>query len=284
MDLGNHQKFRMIQNSSNVDPGGVGNTEPHQKKKSGQNSPKAIWIITLKAEKWNSSNSSNMSAWLRHHTRDATWQVEVGEGGYKHVQLTMRLKFKNRLSWLKRHFSKLAHCEVVNNVDGAFDYSVKNDTRLYGPFFWPEPLCDTIDDPLEGLTLYDWQQEIVDVFEGPVDSRKIYWYWEPNGCVGKSDFCLHAILKYGAVVYDSGKKDILFAHKDHTKVIFDLSRTQEGYVSYDAMETLKKGFCFSGKYESGMKVYPKPHLVVFANWEPDKAKLSADRWVVRKIG
>jgi len=27
-----------------------------------------------------------------------------------------------------------------------------------------------------------------------------------------------------------------------------------------------------------MRVYAVPHVVVFANWAPDKARLSADRW------
>lgn len=266
---------------SSVAPVGVGNTSTPPYRDNG----KKHWIITLKVEnKYNGSNGSNFNKWFQTHTSEAVWQVEQGEEtGYIHYQMTFKLKFKNRFSWLKNHFHAQAHCEVVNNHDAAFDYCQKSDTRLHGPFYWPEKVQDGVPDPLDNCELYKWQEDIVEIFRGPVNPRTIYWYWEPDGNVGKSDFCLHCILNHDAVVYDSGKKDILFAHKNQTKVIFDLSRTQEGYVSYDAMESLKKGFCFSGKYESGMKVFPKPHIVVFANWEPDTSKLSMDRWCIRRI-
>jgi len=274
----------MVPDGSTVAPERDGNTESLSSHESIRSSKKT-WIITLKCNNntWNGSNGSNLNKWIQTHTENAIWQVERGNEGYLHVQLTLKLKIKNRLSWLKNHFHNTAHCEVVNNIDAAFNYTQKTDTRVSGPFYWPEQVGNGVEDPLENLTLYDWQQEIIDIFMAPVDSRKIYWFWEPNGNVGKSDFCLHCILKHEAVIYDSGKKDILFAHKNATRVIFDLSRTQEGFVSYDAIETLKKGFCFSGKYESGMKVYPKPHIVVFANWEPDTTRLSLDRWVIKKI-
>lgn len=268
-------------NSSDIAPVGVGNTETPTPR---QGTCKCVWFVTLNVQDWNSSNSSNLKAWIQNNCRDATWQVERGASGNLHVQLTMRLKLKQRLTWLKRHFSRIAHCEVSANVDASYDYCMKSDTRVEGPYAYPEPLEEEcIDDPLAGLTLYPWQQRIVDIITGPVDNRKIYWFWEPDGNAGKSDFALHCILKHNAVVYDSGKKDILYAHNKQKIVFFDLSRTVEGFVSYDALEQLKKGFCFSGKYESGMKVYPKPHIIVFANFEPNYRMLSADRWDVFRI-
>ena len=38
---------------------------------------------------------------------------------------------------------------------------------------------------------------------------------------------------------------------------------------------------FSGKYESGMVRYNKPHVIIFANCRPDIEKLSKDRWKVK---
>ena len=272
----------MSSNTSNVGPVGVGNTEtPTERVKQGSN--KAVWFVTLNVNEWNSSNSTKLKKWIELNCRDATWQVERGASGNLHVQLKMRLNSKQRLTWLKRHFSSIAHCEVSTNMEASYDYCIKSDTRVEGPYAFPEPIrVRTIADPLEGLTLYDWQERIIDIIKGPVHPRKIYWFWEPVGNVGKSDFCLHCILRHEAVVYNSGEKDILFAHKKQKVVFFDLSRTVEGL--YDSLEKLKKGFCFSGKYESGMKVYPKPHIVVFANFEPDTSKLSMDRWDISRIG
>lgn len=271
----------MATDGSNVAPVGDGNTESPTARRG---TCKYVWFITMNlSEPWNGSNTMDLNNWIKEHCKEATWQLERGDSGNLHVQLTMKLKVKQRLTWLKRHFSPIAHCEVSNNPEASYDYCSKIDSRIEGPYYYPKPLRPRIVDPLEDKTLFEWQQRIVDIITGPVDDRKVYWFWDPIGGVGKSKFCLHCILKYGAVVYDSGKKDILYAHKDHEVVFFDLSRTVEGFVSYDAIEQLKKGFCFSGKYESGMKIYPVPHIIIFANFPPDTSKLSADRWVVELI-
>ena len=45
------------------------------------------------------------------------------------------------------------------------------------------------------------------------------------------------------------------------------------------IEDLKNGRYFSTKYVSEMRIYKPPHVVCFANSEPNFAALSADRWV-----
>ena len=37
------------------------------------------------------------------------------------------------------------------------------------------------------------------------------------------------------------------------------------------------------KYETGMKLFNSPHLIVFSNFYPDTDKLSADRWKIALI-
>ena len=46
--------------------------------------------------------------------------------------------------------------------------------------------------------------------------------------------------------------------------------------NYEALESLKNGAMFSPKYESKSKVYDMPHVIVFANWQPDRIGLSID--------
>lgn len=263
---------------SKIDPAKIGNTN--------QSSPRKHWFITLKVhDSWNRSNSSNLKSWLKEHTTSSVWQIEKGEDtGYLHIQLTMELMVKKRFTWLKRHFNDIAHIEPCHNINASYDYCSKSETRIEGPYIMPEPLgVKDILDPLKGFDYYPYQQRIVDIITGPVDPRKIYWFWEPIGNVGKSDFCLHCILNHDVIVFDGAKKDILHAYNGEKIVFFDLSRTCENYVSYDAIEQLKKGFCFSTKYESKMKVYNKPHVIIFANFEPDVSKLSLDRWDVTEI-
>jgi len=37
------------------------------------------------------------------------------------------------------------------------------------------------------------------------------------------------------------------------------------------------------KFETGLKVFNPPHIVVLANFPPREEKLSADRWKIYKI-
>ena len=67
-------------------------------------------------------------------------------------------------------------------------------------------------------------------------------------------------------------------------VIIDIPRCNGGFVSYQAIESIKNGIMVSTKYESGMVRFNKPHLLIFANEPPNMEKLSKDRWVVTELG
>jgi len=71
--------------------------------------------------------------------------------------------------------------------------------------------------------------------------------------------------------------------KDPKIILFNLSRSAEGAFSYASIESIKDGLVFSGKYEGGTRLFPRPHIVIFANWLPDFAKLSLDRWDIRHL-
>lgn len=83
----------------------------------------------------------------------------------------------------------------------------------------------------------------------------------------------------------NGKKaDMAHALRDDIRVVcIDLARTSESYAPYEAIEQIKNGLIFSGKYDSRTKVFNPPHVFVFANFPPDQAKLSADRWHIVHI-
>ena len=59
----------------------------------------------------------------------------------------------------------------------------------------------------------------------------------------------------------------------------DLPRsTKDDYINYGAIEKLKDGIFFSGKYASGLKTRDEnAHVVVFSNHEPDPGKWTSDR-------
>ena len=70
---------------------------------------------------------------------------------------------------------------------------------------------------------------------------------------------------------------------DPRGIIWDIPRSAEGHISYGSMEDLKNGLFFSPKFESKQCVCPPMHILVFANHEPNQAKMSADRWSVHRI-
>jgi hypothetical protein len=132
--------------------------------------------------------------------------------------------------------------------------------------------------------LRPWQQVLFDELAGAPDRRKVIWYVDEEGAMGKTVLAKHLIGECDAF-YSSGGKvaDIAHAYQGQRIVLFDLTRSMVEHVNYQVMESLKNGIIFSPKYASALKTNPVPHLVVFSNFPPDKTKLSQDRWDVRHL-
>ena len=94
---------------------------------------------------------------------------EVGEQGTPHIQGYVEFHTKCRpLECIK---NKRIHWEKAKgNQEDNIKYCSKDkdfETNLELPY-----------DPLQGLILKDWQQEIVDICKDPsLDKRTIHWYW-----------------------------------------------------------------------------------------------------------
>lgn len=135
----------------------------------------------------------------------------------------------------------------------------------------------------------DWQLEILQILSTEPDDRKVYWYWSEPGGIGKSQFCKYLLAQGKCVFIDEGKKaDIMYsimeADMDECNaVIFDIPRDNGNKVSYKSIESIKNGMVYSPKYESKHKLFNSPHVICFANVEPEYTALSNDRWVVKQI-
>ena len=129
-----------------------------------------------------------------------------------------------------------------------------------------------------------WQHELKKQLEGEPDSRAIFWYYDNDGNKGKSWMAKYLDATSDCITLSNGKSvDLYHAYNGQNLVVFDLSRAQGEIFNYDAMEHIKNGHVFSGKYDSKTKCFDVPHVIVFANCEPDYTKFSADRLVVRYI-
>lgn len=132
---------------------------------------------------------------------------------------------------------------------------------------------------------HEWQVNICDILDKPADKRKIMWVWSEQGGVGKSTFARYLVKYYAATLLNNAKsQDIAYSlPRDPKVVIFDLSRSMEGHINYDIIEQIKNGVVFSAKYESRTKYFKSPHVIIFANYEPNKAAWSQDRYFIIKL-
>lgn len=134
--------------------------------------------------------------------------------------------------------------------------------------------------------LKPWQQRLKDIMEGDVSDRYVYWLYDAVGGAGKSFMSGYLQTHYSAFIVSGGKVcDLAHAYNGEPIVVFDLPRTIADHCDhvYTMIEKFKDGCIFSGKYESHTKVFDVPHVVVFANFEPDFSKLSKDRWQFSSI-
>lgn len=259
---------------------GDGNTESSPAPK---NTQKKYWLITLPCDK---PDSESVERTLRKFCCEYNFQLEKGlKTGYLHWQIFLKTTCKRglRLTALKKYFPT-GHFEYARNIDASYDYCQKNDETFVGyRTYYPRK----IDDPFVSLNLQykDWQKKILKILSEKPDNRKIYWFWENVGGTGKSTFSKHLVLTKNNCIVVNGKKDnILYAVTQSTPeiIIIDIARSQT-QVSYDAIEDVKNGLFFNGKYESAMHVQNSPHVIIFANMPPDESKLSKDRWIITEL-
>lgn len=197
--------------------------------------------------------------------------------GKKHLQLFIILKKAMRITELK--IPGNPHLDACKGDEE----SNLNYTSKEGDIFkWGYPKEIKIIKELR-----PWQLEIENILKTEPDERKIYWFWERTGNIGKSALVKYLVVKYNCLFCQGGKEsDImnLVFKSDMDKsncVLFDIPRSHKGNVSYSALENIKNGLVCNTKYETGYKVFNSPHVICFANYPPTKPEeLSSDRWEI----
>lgn len=128
-----------------------------------------------------------------------------------------------------------------------------------------------------------WQQDLLDELERELSDRKIIWYNDPVGNSGKT-YLSRYLQTLNGIRFENGRSlDLKFMYNGQGIVIFDLTRSQEQHINYEVMESIKNGLICSCKYVSVTKSFEIPHVVVFANYEPDRTKMSEDRRDIRTL-
>lgn len=124
-----------------------------------------------------------------------------------------------------------------------------------------------------------FQQDILNIVDGDVDRRKVYWYYDNIGNTGKSYLTTYLELYKNAYVITGGKHTDMYRHYNNEKIIIlDLPRDYDSNESiYSVIENFKNGYFLDTKYEGSRKRFIPPHVIVMANFKPILNKLSKDR-------
>lgn len=237
------------------------------------------WCFTV-----NNYNFEQIEQIERIFSFESDWyifQEETGELGTPHLQGIIKFNKRKRFSEVKKIITE-AHWEPTRSVSKSIAYCSKEETRTGQQFTKNIELPEIIDveEP------YGWQLQVMDILKTKPDKRSIYWFWEPVGNVGKSTLCKYLGYKKNAILCSGNAKDIynhILKQKSIKIVIIDIPRVSQDHISYAAIESIKNGFLYSGKYEGGQKIFNTPHIICFANQEPDYEKMSQDRWKVHRI-
>lgn len=205
---------------------------------------------------------------------------EVGDvSKVSHLQGYLEFKNQMRFSTMKR-FNDRIHWEVAKgDRDSNYMYCTKSNDFI----------CSISDDEDEiweefkDIEWRPWQKRVLELVDGPVDRRKIYFIVDQDGNTGKSFLCKYLDLKYDVIIAD-GKSDNIFNQvlnaKNRKVVICDVPRCNLGFINYGAIEKVKNGHIYSGKYEGGKCIFKIPHVFIFMNEYPDMDALSKDRYAI----
>lgn len=257
-------------------------------------SGQAVWDFRANKEYY---TKEQLIKWLEDNTKEATFQLEIGDSGYEHWQGRFSLLKKRNKNPLMNLF-KSSGLEIPNylaitseeNRKNNF-YVLKADTRLEGPFIVKKKVDVYIPKHLRDIQLRTWQQQVIDS-KDIFDDRTINLIYDPIGNNGKSTVASIAELKYGAIdlppINDYKELIALMCNickdqeiRDPKLVLMDMPRAvrkDQLYGLYSAIEQIKKGKLYDMRYHYKAWWIDPPQVWVFSNKLPDMEMLSMDRW------
>lgn len=236
--------------------------------------PSKYWAFTL--NNWSKEELETLETILSED--EYIIGKEVGDSGTPHLQ--GYVSFKKKVRPMEKIKNPRIHWEKCKgNREQNINYCSK-DKDFVTNIKLKKPLKVLLE-----TQLYPWQRSIIDIISSEPDDRTIHWFWEANGCTGKTTFAKYLSHKFGAIPLEGKKNDILYcaAMFESDLYIWDLERCMEEYVSYGALEKIKNGYFMCSKYESKPIIRNSPHVIVFANFAPDIKNLSKDRWNIVSI-
>ena len=219
------------------------------------------------------------------------WQV--------YFEIKKRESFKSRMSEILGHDG--FHLEVARGTkDACINYIYAVDKNYEGGFVEynknlkvPRRYKKSVADFWNNIQFKPFQQSIVDIACSEVNRRDIHYFFEEKGNVGKTIISEYLHIFHGAIITGGKADDMKHAVTRWSEItgsspviiIVDLARSDPlNPESCKALEAIKNGLFFDGKYESAMAhSFEKPHVFIFSNRAPDTSLFSEDRWKIFHI-
>ncbi|UOF82960.1 rep protein [Circoviridae sp.] len=162
--------------------------------------------------------------------------------------------------------------------------NVENVKYISSHVQWARQIYDArpFEYPVLPSRLFKWQQDLVEELETTPHPRKIIWYFDNVGNHGKSTLTTLLMKEKKAVSLPNKNAEACRMLTDRPKIIlFDFARVEMERIQYGLIEHCKNGRLISTKYDPLPRIFPTPHVVIFANFEPDRNAWSQDRYDVR---
>lgn len=269
-----------------------------QPKKPPRDSACAVYEIRYNEDTFESENELKevLSKWAKHWT----FQLEMGDSGYRHYQGRISLHKKRRLPELKKIWTEYLPNFIVQTVNPEFIkcgydlngifYSLKEDTRIKGPWHDQEIVKYIPRQVRETPNLRPWQAAIIadaDVW----NTRIINIIYDVTGNIGKSTLASHCRVHGHARVLppvkDAEKLLRMVCDMPTSKMyMFDMPRAmKKEHMNefYTGVETIKDGYAYDDRYTFREKHFDCPNIWIFTNRLPDMDYMSEDRWKIWTI-
>lgn len=246
-----------------------------------------------------SGDQAKIKKWFESIAKKWVFQEELGKKtAYSHYQCRISLKIRKRLTEFGKMMSREElkgdiSCTANNTKD--FDYVIKSDTRVAGPWCDKDTESEIIIpadiDHITVETLRPYQKNIYDTCVAQRERktmtfRSVDFIYDPNGCIGKTVLTRflvwNKLAMYVPVMQDA--QDIMqwvMSFPPSPGYIIDMPRSQSkdrlaGFWS--GIEQLRSGFASDKRNKGRFRMQTPPVVWVFSNTQPDLAALSEDRW------
>lgn len=282
----------MIKKAEMAEGGGNSNPPPVKRVSS-----RKLWCFTL--NNYTIAEMAELAGCFEKKDCEWIFGEEIGDSGTPHLQGFVYFNSKageRPIECLKLSHKRVHWIACKGSKESNVKYCIKDNKYQFGG----EKMKSWINIEKQSLNKYvvhldkihRWEQNIINVINSKPTMRDIHWVYETVGGIGKTEFQKYLLTNFENIIILGGKSsDMKNAIVDYnsklgilpTTILINIPRAQRNRISYTGLEELKDMVFYSGKYEGGMICGPRPHIIIFANYEPKEFEMSADKFIVHDI-